>query len=211
MKTCPICGAVNEDENKFCQSCGSSMSNDPVITPDNASKVEDAEFIELPKSDAAPTENTVNPMFNQPTDTPVAEAPVNSTPTEPQPEAPQTTYGSIPEPQFNPGAQSQQTNQNMNANGQPQYTYNVNVQAPTQPASNGYDTCGLIGFICAIVSFVLDPIYLVTLAAVVLCIIGIVGAKKNKVLSIVGLCIAPVAFIGQLIFDILTFGIGILF
>ncbi len=73
------------------------------------------------------------------------------------------------------------------------------------------DVACIVGFSVAILTFCCDPLYIFSLVAIVFSILGICMGQTKKGFAIAGLIIVVVAGIWQIIFDILTMGIGFLF
>ena len=90
---------------------------------------------------------------------------------------------------------------------QPQQTYYV-PQQPAPKTTNNSNGVGLASFICGLACFICNPLYLVCLAAIILGIVGLCQAGKPKGFAIAGLILGIVGTGAQLIFDILTMGIG---
>ncbi|MBQ2755399.1 MAG: hypothetical protein IJF27_01865 [Oscillospiraceae bacterium] len=84
---------------------------------------------------------------------------------------------------------------------------------PQQPKNNGV---ALASLICGIVAFILNPLYLISVAAIITGIIGIAnanGAPKGK--AVAGIILAVIAtafqFTLDLILSVFTFGLSFFF
>ena len=75
------------------------------------------------------------------------------------------------------------------------------------------NTIGMIGMILGIVGFFLNPVYLVSVAAIILSIIGLTKKNTTKGMAIAGIILGPLSLIAQLVFDFvftaLTYGVGV--
>ncbi len=105
-----------------------------------------------------------------------------------------------PAPAFDYGYSASQTDYT----AAPSYTYN-------QPQSTGGEGLAITGMILGIVAFVFNPIYIVSILAIVFGAIGLKSSKKG--MATAGLICGIASFVGQLTFDvvftILTLGGGI--
>ncbi len=74
-----------------------------------------------------------------------------------------------------------------------------NVQAPVEEKT-AKDKLGLAGFIVAFCSWLIDPLALASLTAIILSIVGVTGAKgKYKTFAIIGICAGALEFVLQVI------------
>lgn len=108
----------------------------------------------------------------------------------------------------------------MNQNNRNYYQppYQPYYQPPYQPQyqqpnrSNGVGTAALV---CGVVGFLFNPVYVVSIAAVVLGIIGLCMKGKKKGTATAGLILGFSSFIVQFILDLLlsvvTFGLSFFF
>ncbi|MBQ6823556.1 MAG: DUF4190 domain-containing protein [Clostridia bacterium] len=119
---------------------------------------------------------------------------------------------------YNTNYNYQQPNQGYNANYQQPYPqpypqpYAQQQNQPTPPASNKTNPVSIVSLICGIVGFCFNPFYFTTLAAIICGIVGIATAKNSpKGMAIAGLILGICATGCQVLFDILTFGMGIFF
>lgn len=90
-----------------------------------------------------------------------------------------------------------------------QPVYNRPIYQEPIKKTNGV---GIAALCCGIAGFFINPIYLVSLAAVILGIVGLCMKGKSKGMAVAGLILGICACICQLIIDIIvtvfSFGIG---
>ena len=97
------------------------------------------------------------------------------------------------------------------------YSYGPNNSAPYgqpnyyTPEKKDQTTVCILALVFGITSFVCDPFYAFTMAAIVLGIVGIVNNGSKKGLAIAGLVCAICAIPVQFIIDLCTMGIGFFF
>lgn len=76
------------------------------------------------------------------------------------------------------------------------------------------NTVCIVALICGIVAFLFNPMYLVSVSAVITGIVGMTGNRDSKGLAITGLILGIVAFLFQVVVDIIlsffTFGLSFL-
>ena len=77
------------------------------------------------------------------------------------------------------------------------------------------NTIGMVGMILGIVGFLLNPLYLVSVAAIILSIIGVCKKDAKKGMAIAGIICGGVSMVCQMIVDFLltafSAGLGIFF
>ena len=82
------------------------------------------------------------------------------------------------------------------------------------PAKKDSGVC-VVALICGIVAFIYNPLYLVSVSAVITGIVGLTGNRDSKGLAVTGLILGILAFLLQLVVDIVlsvfTFGLSFLF
>lgn len=113
-------------------------------------------------------------------------------------------------------------NQGYNQSYNSGYSYNQPNSAPYgqpnygqpnyyAPEKKDQTTVCILALVFGITSFVCDPFYAFTMAAIVLGIVGIVNNGSKKGLAIAGLVCAICAIPVQFIIDLCTMGIGFFF
>ena len=113
-------------------------------------------------------------------------------------------------------------NQGYNQSYNSGYSYNQPNSAPYgqpnygqqnyyTPEKKDQTTVCILALVFGITSFVCDPFYAFTMAAIVLGIVGIVNNGSKKGLAIAGLVCAICAIPVQFIIDLCTMGIGFFF
>ena len=90
------------------------------------------------------------------------------------------------------------------------------VEEPQQPVAcdtvtSKFNGLGLAALICGICAFLFNPLYLVSIVAIVLGIVGLATARnKSKTMAIVGLCLGGgtlvLSFIADVVLLILSYG-----
>ena len=87
---------------------------------------------------------------------------------------------------------------------------NDHPEPPINQVQKDYTTVCTLALVLGIVAFLINPIYLVSLAALILGIIGHVNNGSKKNLAIAGWILAIVSFFTQLLVDLFcTLGAGI--
>ena len=71
----------------------------------------------------------------------------------------------------------------------------------------------IISLICGIVAFIYNPLYLVSIGALITGIIGLTGYRDSKILAVIGLILGIAAFLFQFVTDLLlsVFTMGLSF
>ncbi len=83
----------------------------------------------------------------------------------------------------------------------PEYpTYNYPTPPPQPQKSN---TLCVAALIAGIAGFFINPLYIVSIAAVVLGIIGIANKSDGKTMAIAGICLGGVSLVSQFTLDLL--------
>lgn len=90
------------------------------------------------------------------------------------------------------------------------YQPEMNYTSATPSEKPDYQTVCLLALIFGIVGFIFNPLYLVSLAALILGIIGHVNMGTKKNYAMIGWILAIVSFVFSLIIDIFcTMGFGV--
>ena len=88
-----------------------------------------------------------------------------------------------------------------------QYNYNNTTQ---KSGDGDYSVVALLSLILAITGFFINPLYIFSVTALILGIIGAVNSKEYKNLATIGWILAIASFITQFLLDIFcTLGLGI--
>ena len=71
-------------------------------------------------------------------------------------------------------------------------------------AGNNKDGICLAALICGLISIFIDPLYLVSIAAVVLGVVGLSGAYEKRGMAIAGIILGGASIVVQIILDIIV-------
>ena len=191
MVICRLCQHENPDGTQFCGKCGNVLeTGTEVLTPSSASSASN------PSSSSA------------------GNAPQGASSGSPIPGAiPQAveTPRSQPEPYVaveGPHSQTYEPPNTIPFNHVDQKEYAERLANPDKP---DYENVSVLAFIFGFVGFLFNPLYLVSLAAIVLGVIGHVNNGSKKSLAKIGWILGLIALITQviisLLFAALTFGL----
>ena len=232
MLTCKLCKHDNPDGAMFCLNCGTllsgseapkSVSGTDTVTPAPS----------VPQSVPSPAQNnasaavpsilpltpmTVNssPLQSQqaPAPQPVSTAPMAPV-MQPNPAGQQVPPVQQPQPQApyvatrGPNSQYQEGANTVPFNSVDRQAY---AQRMANPRYDAYESVSILAFVFGLVGFVFNPLYFISLAAIILGIIGQVNNISKKSLAIAGWILGIVSLIFQLAFDFIcaasTCGVG---
>ncbi len=220
MVTCKLCKHDNPDGSMFCLNCGAllSGSEEPKVVS-GTDAVTPAPTI--PQSAPSPAQNTTSAAA--PSILPLTPMTVNSSPIQPQAQAPVQVSTAPVAPVQQP--QPQQQAPYVAAQGPNSQYYgapntvpfnSVDRQAYAQrmanPRYDAYESVSIMAFVFGLVGFIFNPLYLISLAAIILGIIGQINNISKKSLAIAGWILGIVSLICQLAFDFIcaasTCGVG---
>ena len=192
MVICRLCQHENPDGTQFCGKCGNVLvTGGETLTPSSVS---------LSKS------STGNAPEGASSDAPVSGSSSSG-------QTPQSEYipQSQPEPYVavqGPNSQTYEPPNTIPFNHVDQKEYAERLANPDKP---DYENVSVLAFIFGFVGFLFNPLYLVSLAAIVLGVIGHVNNGSKKSLAKIGWILGLIALITQviisLLFAALTFGL----
>ncbi|MBO4686998.1 MAG: zinc ribbon domain-containing protein [Clostridiales bacterium] len=233
MAICKLCNHENPDGMQFCANCGNAL--EVSATPAaSASDVDAGATSEAASSASDKKEEILTPVTTGtiPTSTtgsitpPPAEtlAPVALVPTAPAAGQQGGTYsasqggasaqGQAPQPQpyvasQGPNSQYYEPANTVPFNAKDQAAYQQQLLRGNRP---DYENVCVLALVFGILGFFLNPLYLVSVAAIVLGIIGHANNGSKKTLGMVGWILGLSALVVQLFFDFMcaatTCGIG---
>jgi len=219
MKICRLCQHENPDGSQFCATCGNNLSGDLLTPPVSApaspvSPVPPA--VPAPVSSQTPAQPLSQP---QPVSSMIPQSPVqNSNP------GPQSPYQS-PSGQLPPQGQYTRTS----VYGSQQGPYSQQFESPNtipfnerdrqeyarRMADTGrqdYESVCVLAFVFGLVGFLFNPLYLISLAAIILGVVGHSNNGSKKTLGMLGWILGIISLFVQMVFDYLcavsTCGIG---
>ena len=230
MLNCKLCKHDNPDGSKFCLNCGTllspsegpkEVSGTDMVTGASSSAPQPGQPAQVSPSPAVPpllplTPNTVNsnPVQNpvQPQAAPVQ----NQIPPVPSVASPvQGQFAPVQPPQA-PYVATEGPNSQYYG-GPNQIPFNtVDQQAYAQrmanPRYDAYESVSIMAFVFGLVGFVLNPLYLISLAAIILGVIGQINNMSKRSLAIAGWILGIISLFCQLAFDFIcaasTCGVG---
>ena len=109
----------------------------------------------------------------------------------------------VPAPVQQNNQYQQQQQQTYYQNPQPQPVYN------NAPQGGDFKTVCILALIFGCVAIVFDPFYLLSIAAIILGVVGHVNSKYSKNLAIAGWILGIISICIQVPIDILTLGVGL--
>lgn len=222
MLNCKLCKHDNPDGSKFCLNCGS------LLSPSEEPKEVDGTDVVTGASSSVPQPAQVTPSPAVPPLLPLTPNTVNSNPIQPQAAPVQN--------QIPPVSNVASPMQGQVAPVQPQAPYvategpnsqyyggpnqvpfnTVDQQAYAQrmanPRYDAYESVSIMAFVFGLVGFVLNPLYLISLAAIILGVIGQINNMSKRSLAIAGWILGIISLFCQLAFDFIcaasTCGVG---
>ena len=218
MAICKLCNHENPDGMQFCANCGNALEVSASAVSEAISSASDKpeEILTPVTSGAVPTSTTesITPPQAE-TLTTVALVPT-------APAAGHQGQGGAtgaPQPQYQqpqpyvasqgPNSQYYEPANTIPFTTQDQQAYAQRMMNPNKP---DYENVSVLAFVFGILGFFFNPLYLVSLAAIVLGIIGHANQGSKKSMAMVGWILGLISLVVQLVFDFIcaaaTCGIG---
>ncbi|MBP5492778.1 MAG: hypothetical protein J6Y08_08030 [Clostridiales bacterium] len=191
MAICKLCNHENPDDSKFCLNCGNALED--VISDASA------------QSAPAP-----QPEVLQPTTAEVISQTPAVIPPAPGQLPPQGQSAPQPQPYVAVEGPNSQHYENANSvpfNYRDQQEY---AQRMANPNKVDHENVCVLALVFGILGFFFNPLYLISLTAIILGVIGHANQGSKKTLGMIGWILGICSFVTQLILDIFcTFGFGI--
>ena len=185
MAICKLCNHENPDDSQFCANCGN------ILDTKNEAPANKPEVL-APVTAEVVSQNPVIPV---------------------PPVAPQPQMQPQPQPyvaQEGPNSQHYGGPNSVPFNTVDQAAYQKKMLNPNKP---DYENLCVIAFVFGILGFFFDPLYLISLAAIIMGIIGHANMGSKKTLGMLGWILGLASLICQIIFDFVcsvsTCGIGL--
>ncbi|MCR5208643.1 MAG: zinc-ribbon domain-containing protein [Lachnospiraceae bacterium] len=229
MKTCPNCGSMNADDARFCEGCGTALEEKEAVPQVEAEVVSEGN---TGAGDAYSGTDTGNADaysgsgdgdnnasgFGTSQDNGSAQFGNSGQGSQTTGYGPQGSMGQGFSGRNYSGGQSytQQSYAPQNYSGQEYGGQNYGGQGYYQqgygPApKKDLTTVCTLALVFGIIGFFCDPLYIITTAAFILGIIGLVNNGSKKGFALAGLICSICACCLQVIIDICTLGIGVFF
>ncbi|SCY45309.1 zinc-ribbon domain-containing protein [Lachnospiraceae bacterium XPB1003] len=218
MKTCPNCGTMNADDARFCEGCGTALEEKEAVPQVEAEVVSEGNTGAGDAYSGSSTDAYSASGFGTSQDNGSAQFGNSGQGSQTTGYGPQGSMGQGFSGRNYSGGQSytQQSYAPQNYSGQEYGGQNYGGQGYYQqgygPApKKDLTTVCTLALVFGIIGFFCDPLYIITTAAFVLGIIGLVNNGSKKGFALAGLICSICACCLQVIIDICTLGIGVFF
>lgn len=200
MAICKLCNHENPDDSQFCANCGNNLQSTSL----ESEKVEETktEEVKTEAPEAAPAAPSETPAGNQPEIlAPVTAEVVSQTPAV-VPIVPPTGAGAAQQPYVAAEGPNSQHFEGANAvpfNTKDQAAYAQKMLNPNKP---DYENVCVLALVFGFLGFFFNPLYLISLTAIILGIIGHANQGSKKTLGMVGWILGLASLCCQLFFDL---------
>ncbi len=224
MAICRLCQFDNPDGSQFCAKCGNHLGNEiltpvvaPLVTPASTSSAAPASTPASGSGSAGSGTGLPTPPGAVPSNSMIPQSPT------PDPRV-QSTYaahqGQIPQPgtqsQGSGSREGQYSKQFEQPNTIPFNDFDRRAYAEqmANPNRQDYESVCVLAFVFGLVGFLFNPLYLISLAAIILGIIGHSNNGSKASLGMAGWILGLCSLIFQIAFDFIcavsTCGVGMI-